>query len=175
MKYLRVHFATLCVGLALLVGGVIAWKEAPRWKERSRLASIQQTLALTGSIQMRVEDLWLYPTEKHELIRVPVRYLGGNPNDDYSMRAEVGRSAKDQTFRHIKHWQVGLKDNGPTDILKCWEFADFPRDGSPLTIRIFMRPKNGGPEVMRHFTIPDRPKLTPNGETKANVEWVATT
>jgi hypothetical protein len=125
---------------------------------------------------MQVLDSWLYPaTDRIELLRIRVSYLGGTPNQDYHLRAEIGRSVEDASHCHLLQWQVGIEGvpSEPRYAAKVWEFQNYPRDGSPITVRLYLRPKSGGPELMRHFTIPDNHALTPNGECRQPRDWLA--
>ena len=146
----------LCVLMMIL----IAWL-APGIAERLRVAAIRQTIRLTDATSMRVNDAYVYlPDSTHELLRVHVTYEGTDPNLGNDMRAEIARSAEDTTFNHLRHWQVGLPDS---KMDKLWEFQDFPRNRHPIFIRIYIRPKTGGKELVRVFEIPDRFNFIRNG------------
>jgi hypothetical protein len=111
---------------------------------------------------MQIHDACIYPADpNHQLLRVYVTYVGDDPNRDFEMRGEIARSPDDTAFNHIWQWQVGLSGSN-TDYF--WEFQDYPRNGTPIYIRIFLRPKAGGLEMVRIFQIPDRLRVTPNGE-----------
>jgi hypothetical protein len=134
---------------------------APGIAERIRVAAIRQTIRLTDATSMRVNDAYVYlPDSTHELLRVHVTYEGADPNIGNDMRAEIARSAEDTAFNHLRHWQVGLPDS---KMDRLWEFQDFPRNGHPIFIRICLRSKTGGQELVRVFEIPDRFKFIRNG------------
>lgn len=153
---------TFCLIATVAIVTVALACLAPELAERFRLAAIQQTVRLTDSVSMRVHDACIYPADAtHELLRIYVSYEGGDPNRDFHMRAEIGRSPIDMTFAGVWHWQVPLPGSG---MDKFWEFQNYPRDGRPFFIRLYLRPKAGGEEIVRVFEVPDRLKYTPNGE-----------
>ena len=154
----RKHLALGIVALAV-IAFVGFWSKI---SESMRLASIRQSVRLTDATVMKVHDACVYPADaKHELLRIFVTYEGQDPALDYEMRAEIGRTLTDTTFKDIWQWHVGTAADSR---VKFWEFQNFPRNGAPIFVRLFLRPKAGGPELVRVFQIPDRPRFTPNGE-----------
>jgi len=139
-----------------------AYFYGPSLHESSRLRAIRQTVRLTERTVMQVNDAWIYPADSsHELLRVHVTYLGDDPNREHYMRAEIGRSPDDTRFKQTMQWQVALPGS---DRDKLWEFQNFPRDGSPIFIRLYLRSGGPGePELVRTFSIPDRLRESFNG------------
>jgi hypothetical protein len=150
--------AILLSGFGLII--LAAYFYGPSLRESSRLRAIRQTVRLTERTVMQVNDAWIYPADSsHELLRVHVTYLGDDPNREHYMRAEIGRSPDDTRFKETMEWQVGLPGRD-----KLWEFHNFPRDGNPIFIRLYLRSGGPeGPELVRTFSIPDRLRVSPNG------------
>jgi|GEM_PF-6631411 len=147
----------LCVLMVIL----LVWL-GPGIAERLRVASLRQSLRLTDTTTMRVNDDYIYlPGNNHEMLRVHVTYEGDDPNLKYDMRAEIASSANGAASNPGLYWQVPLPDS---KMDKLWEFKDYPRNGRPIFIRIYLRPKAGGAEIMRVFEIPDWFKIIRNGE-----------
>jgi hypothetical protein len=156
---MRIRAILLCVfGLIILA----AYFYGPSLRESSRLRAIRQTVRLTERTVMQVNDAWIYPADpSHELLRVHVTYIGDDPNREHYMLAEIGHSPDDTRFTRTMQWQVGLPGS---ERDKLWEFQNFPRDGSPIFIRLYLRSGGpGGPELVRTFSIPDRLRESANG------------
>lgn len=156
---MRIRAILLSTFGLIILAAYLYW---PSPHESSRLRGIRQTVRLTERTVMQVNDAWIYPADSsHELLRVHVTYLGDDPNREHYMRAEIGRSPDDTRFKQTMQWQVALPGS---DCDKLWEFQNFPRDGSPIFIRLYLRSGGPGePELVRTFSIPDRLRESSNG------------
>lgn len=129
---------------------------------------LQQEVPLADGITMRMEDLYLYPTAHTDLLRVRCRWIGGNPNDHYALRATIRTERDGPEINRNIMWQVGViksPEDGDTRPF-CWEFRDAPRDAKRIYLRVYYRPKNQQvDEKSVSLDFANIPRLTPNGET----------
>jgi hypothetical protein len=154
----------------LLVGAllVIAATFLPNI-EPVRSWRITQTKPLVEGISMRVEDVYLFPSGSNNLLRVKCRWLGGDPNQQNSLRATI-RAASDSPELDPKFvWQVGVPDDGRGGIPLIWEFRNVPEGTRKFILRIYYcaAAVRNATERFVDFKIPFLPKLTPNGEVRS--------
>jgi hypothetical protein len=128
---------------------------------------ITQIKPLVEGISLRVEDVYLFPSGSNNLLRVRCRWLGGDPNQQNSVRATL-RAASDSPELDTKFvWQVGVPDDGRGGIPMIWEFRTAPEGARKFILRVyFVPPAQNGAEHFVDFEIPFLPKLTPSGEVR---------
>ena len=126
---------------------------------------ITQTKTIADGISMRVEDVYVYPTGTNRLLRVRCRWLGGNPNERYAVRASIRTSAESTEIDPKFGCQVGVPDDGRSGIPMIWEFWSAPEGTTQFFLRIYTREKaKDDKERFVDFRIPYLPKVTPHGE-----------
>lgn len=154
------HVGFLLAGTLVIIAAALLSKIEPvrSWR-------IAQTKPLVGGISMRVEDVCLFPSGSNRLLRVSCRWLGGDPNQQNSLRATI-RAASDSPELDPKLvWQVGVPDDGRGGIPMIWEFRNAPERTRKFILRVYCTPTVGNStERFVDFKIPFLPKLTPNGE-----------
>jgi len=158
---MRNRFIIACAGIALaMIAAIILSKLEPirSWR-------ITQTKPLVDGISMRVEDVYLFPAGTNTLFRIRCRYLGGDPNENYFLKASIlSASEPSETISKVM-WQAGLADDGRGGFPKIWEFLPAPSEGtSRFVLRIYCRGKTpDAKEQFVDFRIPYLPKVKPNG------------
>lgn len=159
-RYLNIFVA---VAIAVTIIGVWSHHEPIRsWR-------IVQTRPLADGVSMRVENLFLVPSGTNTLLRFRCRYLGGNPNERFTLRASLLSTANPPDVLQVPSWQVGVPDDGRGGIPMIWEFRTNPsKRERGFILRMDSHLKTG--DMTEHsvdFIVPNLPKLTPNGEVDA--------
>ena len=158
---MRRRFLFICVGITFaVVAAVILPKLEPirSWR-------ITQTQLLANGISMRVEDVLLFPTGTNRLLRLRCRWLGGNPNEHFVVRASIRASSESAEIDPKYVWQVGVPDDGRGGIPMIWAFRTAPEGIRQFVLRIYYRDQTAGArEQYVDFRIPYLPKVTPHGE-----------
>jgi hypothetical protein len=159
----RILLILVTVAVVVIAALVLAQHDPIRsWR-------IVQTKPLADGISMRVENLFLFPSGTNTLLRFRCRYLGGNPNERFSLRASLLTALNPPGMDRIPTWQVGVPDDGRGGIPMIWEFGiDTPKSVRNLILRVYWHPHAGDKtERFVDFNVPYLPRLTPHGEVDA--------
>jgi hypothetical protein len=124
-----------------------------------------QSKNLQGPLSIQLNSAWLYDQKTDiPLLRTRFTYIGGDPNKNYRITAFL--SERGQRIQSDYFWQVGIPsqqniaDNG---IPMMWEFRDFPRQASDLTMTLVFTPLAGtDAPISLTYSLPSPDRLKSN-------------
>ncbi len=165
----RTTLITVGCFIGVILCLAVAWALPP---EPDRASLITQEHRLMDGISMRTEDIFLFPSEHFKFLRVYCRYLGGDPNQHYHLRASIRIAPDGPEIDPEYMWQVGVPDDHKGGIPMVWEFRTAPEGSKHFIMRVYFRPLTpfpASPALEQHvdYDLPYLPKLTPHGEIGA--------
>lgn len=113
---------------------------------------------------MRVEDVYLSLTGTNRFLRIRYRWLGGNPNEHFAVRASIRTSPESAEIDPKFVRQVEVPDAGRGGIPMIWKFRTASEGSGQFFLRVYMQDQTtDAKERFVDFRIPYRPKVTPHG------------
>ena len=147
----------LVVGLILLAALWLSRQDAVRrWR-------ISHQQALASDLSVRVENLYLYPSEKGDFLRVRLRYLSSDITNAHLGLVAVGTNGT--PILDHKHGWVGVPQDSKGGLSQILEFQDSPAYRRGFFIRFYEagRPANDT-SPHKDVRVPYLPRRTPHGE-----------
>jgi hypothetical protein len=115
---------------------------------------------------MKIENLYMHQNRSGiYVMNVRCRWIGGNPNDKYQLRATLHGEPNGPPIE-TAFWQVAVptiaKDGAtlPFD----WQFRASPPPTNRLYLRVYYKSREpGSKDQMLQFQMPNLPQFVPNG------------
>jgi hypothetical protein len=129
---------------------------------------IRQDKPLVDGIIMRIENLYMHQHSSGiYLMQVRSRWIGGNPNFKYILRATL-HATPDGPPIETAFWQVAIPPvpkDGATQPFD-WQFRASPPSTSRLYLHVYYRSRDpGSKEESLVFDLPNLPQFIPGGRT----------